>query len=283
MSVLTHLKTTYNELKPVQKIIADYFLGTDFESLNASIEDIAKKTGTSVASISRFCKKLGYESFQHFKISLSRDLKYEPETVLPIFSMDDGPDLSIRKVFSEAVSNLQATEGIVDFDSIKKVAEMIVKTKIVYFFGLGGSGKVGTLGEVWFSHIGYTSRAVIDPYEMIVTAGHADDKCNIIALSHSGSTTPVIEAAEIAKSNNAFVIGITNYRKSPLAGLADAVLLTACPERQVHFAQSNSMVAQSTLLRSLYILAASKSRGIAEKRVNSIEKDVKSRLRKKVN
>jgi len=282
MSVLTQLKTVYNELKPVQKIIADYFLGTDFESLGASIEDVAKLTCTSVASISRFCKTLGFESFQQFKITLSRDLKYEPDTVLPIFKMDDDPDLSIRKVFSEAVTNLQATEGVVGFDLIKMAAEKIMQSKTVYFFGLGGSGRVGLMGEVWFSHIGYSAVAVIDPYEMIVTAGHADKKCNIIALSHSGATREVIEAAEIAKERGAFIIGITNYSKSPLAGLADAILLTACPERRVHFAQSNSMVAQSTLIRALYILAAARSTSDVVKRVNTIERNVHRRLRMRV-
>jgi DNA-binding MurR/RpiR family transcriptional regulator len=281
MSVLRQMNSVYNELKPVQRIIADYFLAADFESLNSSIEDVARSTGTSVASVSRFCKKLGYDNFHHFKISLSRDLKYEPDTVLPIFSMDDDPDLSIRKVFSEAISNLQATEGVVSFDAIKRAAERIIATKNVYFFGLGGSGKVGSIGEVWFSHIGYTARAVSDPYEMIVTAGHAQKTYNIIALSHSGNTVPVVDAVNIAKSSGAFIIGITNYNRSQVAHLSDVILLTACPERRVHFARSNSMVAQSTILRSLYILAAAKSeKGVGE-RVNNIESNVNSRLRKK--
>jgi DNA-binding MurR/RpiR family transcriptional regulator len=279
MSVLKQMNSVYNELKPVQRIIADYFLAADFESLNSSIEDVAKRTGTSVASVSRFCKRVGYDSFQHFKISLSRDLKYAPDTVLPIFNMDDDPKLSIRKVFSEAISNLQATEAVVSFDAIKRAAERIIETKTVYFFGLGGSGKVGSIGEVWFSHIGYTARAFSDPYEMIVTAGHAQPAHNIIALSHSGSTVPVINAVNIARSNKAFIIGITNYSKSLIAQLSEVVLLTACPERRVHFAQSNSMVAQSTILRSLYILAAARNgKGVGE-RVDDIEASVNARLR----
>jgi DNA-binding MurR/RpiR family transcriptional regulator len=282
MSVQRQLKTVYNTLKPVQRKIADYFLSADFESLDSSIEDVAYRSGTSVASISRFCKWLGYDSFGQFKITLSRDLKYEPDTVLPIFQMDDDPELIIRKVFSEAVTNLQATEGVVEFRAIKRAAERIIKRRNVYFFGLGGSGKVGSFGEVWFSHIGYNARAIIDPYEMIVKAGYADGGYNIVGLSHSGATKPVVEATEVAKYNGAFTIGITNYDRSPLARMVDVLLLTACPERRVHFAQSNSMVAQSTILRALYILAASKSRGLVEDRVNSIEKNVNYRLRKKL-
>jgi len=86
MSVLTRINTLYNDLKPIQRIIVDYFLGADFDSLNVSIEEVASRTGTSVASISRLYKKLGFESFQHLKMSITLELKYEPDNILPIFS-----------------------------------------------------------------------------------------------------------------------------------------------------------------------------------------------------
>jgi len=279
MSVLARLKASYNELKPVQKIIADFFLSADFDSLNASIDDVARRTGTSVASISRFCKTLGFDGFSQFKITLSRDLKYEPDTVLPIFKMGDDPNLMIRKVFSEAISNLQATEEAVDFDTIRQVARKMIQKKTVFFFGLGGSGKVGAIGEMLFSHIGYTARAIIDPYEMIVIAGHAGKNCTIVALSHSGCTRPVVEAVSVARERAVFTVGITNYRGSLLAENVDALLLTACPERKVHIAQSNSMVAQSTILRSLYLLTASRANSRLQDVVNGINEIVEKKLR----
>jgi DNA-binding MurR/RpiR family transcriptional regulator len=281
MSAAKQIKAIYNTLRPVQKKIADFFLSADFESLYSSIDEIAIKTGTSVASISRFCKNLGFESFQHFKMSFSRDLKYEPDTVLPIFSVDDDPDLSIRKVFSEVMTNLQATEGTVSFSSAVEAAKKILQSEILFFFGLGGSGGVGYLGELLFSHIGYKAVSVIDPYKMIVTAGHADTRSVIIALSHSGRTESVIKAAEIAKGNRACVIGITNYSKSSLAALCDITLLTACHERRIHFAQSDSMVSQITLIRVLYILTASHSATTTVQKVNKIEHHVNHHIRAK--
>ena len=280
MSVFTRLKTSYGDLKPVQRIIADYFLGTDFESLNASIEEVAKKSGTSVASVSRFCKMLGYESFQHFKMSLSRDIKYEPKRVLPDFNTEDDPELVIRKVFSEAVFNLQATEGTVDFQGIKTAAERIVKSRVLYFYGVGGSGKAGAIGEEWFSHIGYNVRSLSDMYEMLVTAEHAEHGYTVVALSHSGLTAPVVNAASIARSHGACIVGVTNYRRSPLAEVSDVLLLTACPERRVHVVRSNSIVAQSTILRALYMLAAVRSRKGVEQSVGRIEDHVSALLRK---
>jgi DNA-binding MurR/RpiR family transcriptional regulator len=279
MSATTQIKTMYNELRPVQKRIADYFLGADFAALDSSIEQVAKKSGTSVASISRFCKKLGYGSFGQFKITLSRDLKYEPDTVLPIFRMDDDPDLSIRKVFSEAITNLQATQGSVDFEAIKTAAARLAKSDVVYFFGLGGSGGVGYLGELLFTHIGKRTVSMSDAYKMIVSAGHAREKTVIVGLSHSGRTKSVIDAVTIGRRRGAFTAGVTNYAASPLASSVDFALLTACRERRMHFAQSDSMVAQLTILRALYILCASRSGETTAKNVNEIERFVGLHIR----
>ena len=279
MSVIKKIKIVYNDLKPAQKKIADYFMSADFDAINGSIGDIAKKIGVSIASISRFCRYLGFDNFQHFKITYSRDIKYEPDTILPIFNMNDDPALCIRKVFSEAITNLQATEGTIDASSLKTLVDKIKASRALYFFGLGGSGGVGYLGELLFSHLGYIAHSINDPYRMIVSAGHSDEKTVIVGLSHSGCTREVIESIKIAKSNGAFTSAITNYKKSPLAGIADLVLFTACHERRVHFAQSNSMVSQLTIIHALYVLTASKSRDSIIKKVNIIEENVKKDLR----
>jgi RpiR family transcriptional regulator, carbohydrate utilization regulator len=281
MSVMTDIKTVYNELKPVQKKIADYFLNLDFEGLHNSIEVIAGDIGTSVASISRFCKYIGYDSFKRFKMTFSRDLQYEPVQVLPIFHQDDEPELSVKKVFAEAITNIQATEGALNTENLIRVAERLRAAEMIYFFGFGGSGKVGELGEIQFSHLGYRAKSVIDPYEMMVCAGHTNKGDVFICISHTGRQKQLIEAAGTAQANGAMIIGITNYGESPLAVLADMNILTACHERQVHFAQSNSMVAQLTLIRALYILIASKSAERIINKVGTIESIVNKNLRVK--
>jgi len=281
MSVLTEIKVVYNDLKPVQKKIADYFLNIDFEGLNGSIEEIAEAIGTSVASISRFCKRLGYDSFKRFKITFSRDLQYEPEQVLPIFHRDDEPSLSIRKVFSEAVTNLQATEGVVDFASVIQVAEKIRKSEMIYFLGLGGSGRIGQLAEIQLSHLGFRAKTLIDPYEMLVCAGHGNLKEIFFCISHSGRQKQVVEAAGMAQQTGASIVALTNYGNSVLAKMADFLLLTACHEREVHFAQSYSMAAQLTLIRALYIILASGTDDTGIDGISDIEKKVNANLRVK--
>ena len=281
MSVRTSIQGVYRDLRPIQRRIADYLLALDFAGLNAPIDEYARRIGTSIASISRFCSRIGYGSFQELKIGLSREMQAPDETVLPIFAADDDPQLSIRKVFAEAVANLQATEAAVSFHSIIAVAERIGRADRLYFLGLGGSGGVGELAEVMFSGLGFNAKALSDPYSMLLAAGHVRRNHLVFGLSHSGNTREVLEAARAAKARGAFTVGITNYPRSPLAELVHTALITSCHEHRVHFARSNSMAAQLTLIRALYILVASRISPEVLHEVNRIEQAVNQSLRLK--
>jgi RpiR family transcriptional regulator, carbohydrate utilization regulator len=279
MSAKQRIKNIYNELNENQRRVADYFLKIDIEELNSSIETVAQKVGTSVASISRFCRRLDYKNFQQFKIALSQDLKYKSDEVLPIFQESDDEDLTIRRAFARGITNLQDTEKTVDFTLLKKTAELISSSGMLYFFGLGGSGSIGKLAALLFSHTGFRAEVVTDPYEMLVRAGHMKKEDLLIAISHTGNTKAVIEAAVFAHGRKIKVIAITNYLNSHLTETADIVLLTACYEGNIHFAQSNSMIAQLAIIDALYVLSASRSPRCIVGRVNEIEHQMKSRLR----
>ncbi len=283
MSVRSSIQGIYRDLRPTQRRIADYLLSLDFEGLEAPIDEYARRIGTSMASISRFCARIGYDSFQKLKIGLSREMRAPGDTVLPIFAADDDPQLSIRKVFAEAVANLQATEAAVSFPALIGVAERVARAERLYFLGLGGSGGVGLLAEVMFSGLGFNAKALSDPYGMLLCAGHVRRSHLLFGLSHSGNTREVVQSVRAARERGAYTVGITNYPRSPLAEAAQAALVPSCHEHRVHFARSNSMAAQLTLIRALYILVASRASPETLQEVNRIEQTVSRSLRLKTN
>jgi len=169
----------------------------------------------------------------------------------------------------------------VDFASVIQVAEKIRKSEMIYFLGLGGSGRIGQLAEIQLSHLGFRAKTLIDPYEMLVCAGHGNLKEIFFCISHSGRQKQVVEAAGMAQQTGASIVALTNYGNSVLAKMADFLLLTACHEREVHFAQSYSMAAQLTLIRALYIILASGTDDTGIDGISDIEKKVNANLRVK--
>ena len=213
----------------------------------------------------------------------SRDKTYEPDRVLPIFKPTDDEDVCIHKAFSEAVTNLQDTELSVDFSVMKQVVDAIVESGIIYFFGLGGSGGIGKLGELLFSHLGYRTKAISDPYEMAIAGGHTRKGDLAFGISHTGRNRAAVESVRTAAARGAVTVALTNYRDSALAGAAEYVLETACYEGRIHFAQSNSMVAQITIVNALYLLTASRSSEEVIREVDKIEESCQRSLRVKNN
>ena len=58
---------------PTEQKIATFILENTFEVIDMTIEDMAEKIGTSVASISRFTKKIGFESFYLLKLGIAKE------------------------------------------------------------------------------------------------------------------------------------------------------------------------------------------------------------------
>ena len=73
-----------------------------------------------------------------------------------------------------------------------------------------------------------------------------------VAISHSGSSRDVVDAARLAKSRGAAIIAMSNIGRSPLGDIADVRLDTASKETSYHIVALSSRIAQYTIIDSLY-------------------------------
>ncbi|MEM0083533.1 MAG: 6-phospho-3-hexuloisomerase [Candidatus Nezhaarchaeales archaeon] len=107
---------------------------------------------------------------------------------------------------------------------VDKMVGMLVEAwgwgKIILIVGAGRSGLIGRAFAMRLMHLGFRTYVV---GETITPAIGPNDI--LIAISGSGSTAIVVTAAEAAKKVGAKVIAITSFRDSPLAKLADHVVV----------------------------------------------------------
>ena len=80
----------------------------------------------------------------------------------------------------------------------------------------------------------------------------------VLAISHSGSTTEVINALKSARALGAATIGLTNYLNSPLTHLVDIVLLTSSRESGIREEEMTSRIAQLAVIDALFVTMANK-------------------------
>ena len=73
MSFFLELQKNHSST-PVEKSIINYIINHPNEVIEMTMEDLARETYTSRSTISRFCKKNGYEGFNSLKMQLAIEL-----------------------------------------------------------------------------------------------------------------------------------------------------------------------------------------------------------------
>jgi len=108
-------------------------------------------------------------------------------------------------------------------DQVEAMIDLLLKARReqrrILIMGAGRSGLVGKAFAMRLLHLGYKVHVLGDT---IVPALRPDDI--VIAITGSGRTKLIVDAAEVAKSIGAKIIAVTSFPDSPLAKIADVVV-----------------------------------------------------------
>lgn len=130
----------------------------------------------------------------------------------------------IRDTVIEIVEFIKRAIDVVRDEQVNAMIDKLVevyknKAKILVM-GAGRTGLVGKAFAMRLLHLGYNVAVLGET--IVPRIGNGDV---VIALSGSGRTKLVVTAAETAKNIGAHVIAITSYPDSPLAKLADTLVI----------------------------------------------------------
>lgn len=226
-NTLLNIKSIYPSFKPAERRVADYVLRNPKRVVHVSITELAKAAKVSDATVVKFCKRLGYQGFQEFKILLAQDVVVRHTLVDGQLEQGDDPRTIKEKVFRANMNALQDTTQVLDDRALEQAVDALVQAREIHFYGLGSSGIVALDGEQKFSRIGRLASASIDAHMQITRAILLEPGDVAIGLSHSGETREIAEALETARECGATTIAITNHSSSSVAKIADLVLLTS--------------------------------------------------------
>ncbi|MWA50846.1 MurR/RpiR family transcriptional regulator, partial [Listeria monocytogenes] len=84
MTILNEIQQNYNRLPNKEKQIAKYILEKSDELKNINIKELAEETGTSISTITRFCRHVRCDSFVDLKMRVNT-----AATMVPSLGYDD--------------------------------------------------------------------------------------------------------------------------------------------------------------------------------------------------
>ena len=228
-SCLLRLQAILNGLKPAEKRVAEYILTYPKKILTITMSQLATQTSASYATVNRLIKRIGYSGFKELKRFLYQDVmdNQSLDTAEIIsFSLRTPAAEICQNIFSFASSTLYESIQVADIGLINQATDQIVQGKSLTFLGGGTSGICAKYAFSRFMRIGVRVFFCDDNILTRMQATLLGENDVLFAISSSGRTSDILECAQIAKSNGATVISLTDYAISPLSQMADTALFT---------------------------------------------------------
>ncbi len=250
--------------------IADYILQNESKIPKLNVKEFADSVGTSTASIVRFAKKLGYQSFVEFRLGFLEYLKESESgtTVYEAVEKGDSMDEIIDKISSGNSKAILDTAGSLNSGMVARAVDAILKADRVYFFGVGQSALVAEDFQLKLMRIGKDTIFYKDPHSQLASSVHLRKTDLAIGISNSGSSMEVFKALEKAKSKGATIISMTKLGRNPISSLADIDFHTIAEEKNYRTGAIVSRMAQLAIVDILFI-------GVARMSFDEVRDDIK--------
>jgi len=240
------------------KKIAKQIFSSPDTIIHMTICQAAEFCATSEASIVRFCKTLGYNGYNDFKICLASELSLNNEPVIFSSLKPDDDDMTIlQKVFAAEIKVIQETAAMMDANAFKQAVDCILSARKLDFYSFGNSRPVTLDAHYRLLKIGINSHVGIDIADSLIHANMLEPGDVAIAVSHSGSTKYTCMALEAAHDRGTRTICITAFPQSPITRISDICLFTATStELDFQCSTGASKMTEMAILYALYTTVA---------------------------
>jgi RpiR family transcriptional regulator, repressor of rpiB and als operon len=266
------------ELTPSEVRVTELMLRSSADD-PLPLKRVAADADSSEAMVVKTAKRLGFSGFRELRAALSAYKRLPNVDLHEDLKPEDTAEVIVHKVFRTAIQALEETLAILDMKGFSRAAELIHSASHRDFYGLGGSAQIARDVAHKFLRIGIRANVVDDTHMMAMSASLLRAGDLVIAFSHSGRTTSVLEAIQIARNNGASVIAVTNYESSPLAELSDVVLCSTALGSPLTSENAAARIAQLNIMDAIFMAVAQKSYSSAEENLARTMAAVQSKRR----
>ncbi len=248
------IHSVYNQFTRAEKKVADYTIAHPREVLFMSITELADAVGVGETSVFRFCRTVGVNGYQEFKMQMSLSMQDSEDTGPLTGHVNAGDDLTamIQKVLSSTQKALAETAALVDQGVLDRAVDYLTDARQICFFGVGASLIAAMKANDKFSRIEPKVFCINDAHAQAMRAATMAPGDVAVVFSYAGSTKDTNAVARLAKHAGATVIAITRFQKSPLTEFTDLTLLCGANESPMQGGSSSADICQAFLTDLLY-------------------------------
>ena len=264
-SVLAKVRAQLPELTGALQRVAELILADPAAAARSSIVELAERSGTSPATVTRFCRALGFVGYAELRLAIAGETGRASRT--GGWTMDIGREIQPTDPLQRVLGQIMAadtqamhdTASLLDLTEVERAAEAIARADRVDIYGASGSALVGGEMQFCLHRIGIAAWAWADVHNGLASAALLKPGDVALGVSHSGQTRETIEMIAEASSRGATTIALTSFPRSPLAEVADIVMLTATQATTFRPDALSARHPQLVVLDLLYIAVAQRT------------------------
>ncbi|WP_127585230.1 MurR/RpiR family transcriptional regulator [Paenibacillus koleovorans] len=258
--IVRALQAHMDTMNPKEMSLAAFIAEHPQLVVRMSITELAEQSGTSAATISRFCKGLHAGGFTGLKMQLATELAQQP----PATSYQDivaGNSLESIVAAMEAnhLRSISDTTRMLDLKQLRRTLDALRQARRIDLYGVATSGLVAQDFYQKLIRIGRPAFTFSDPHMQVTSASNLSDGDVAIGISYSGETPETIDALRCAKENGALTVSLTKFGPNALSGLADIQLHISSLEEGMRRGDMASRMAQLHMIDILFMGLVSES------------------------
>jgi len=184
---------------------------------------LAKNAAVSEPTVVRFCRALGYDGWQEFKLKLAQGLALSMPGMEELPAQDDLAADLVNKICSRSINTLLDLRNNLDADAIQGALDVLTRANKIEFYGQGTSGIVAADAQHKFFRSGVPTVAYSDPHIHSIAASLLKKGDAVVAISQRGNSPALLRSVQLARNMEADVIALTPSG-SPLADLATVLV-----------------------------------------------------------
>ena len=270
--LITKIQSELPSFSKGQKQIARFILEHYDKAAFMTVSRLGVTVGVSESTVVRFATELGYDGYPHLQRALQEMIRNKLTSVQRMEVAGDrmgGRDV-LQTVLHADTDMIRVTLDEIDRDAFQGAVDALMGAKRIYILGVRSSSALASFLGFYFNLLFENvtlvhTNSVSEIFEQVLRIGPGDVLFGISFPRYSKRT---LSAMKYARDRGARVIALTDSQLSPLARVADHVLLA----RSDMASFVDSLVAPLSVINALIVAVGMSRRDEIEQTFNKLER-----------
>jgi len=273
--ILSHIASTRETLRKSEVKVADFVLEQPEQVMHMRIVDLAQEAQVSEPTIVRFCRAIGCNGFQEFKVRIAQEMAVANNLGQFAIAEDDSIEDICSKIADTTLQRLNQIKRQLRPPQVAIAAQAISAARRVEFYGYGASGAVATDAQHKFFRLQVATAAYSDPHMQAMSAVTLNEQDVVVAISQSGRTRDLLHSVALAQAHGAQVITLAP-ENTPVSDAADLPIFINIEEDTEQFTPMTSRIAHLMIIDMLAVAVTQRRGPDFANHLNAIKQSIRS-------